>query len=308
MSVTSKIIRESLITGDEGKYLLRLRKESGRTSYPGMHLYRLELILNGRIVLDFRTNTFEYTGGMDIDAEKAAINRFSEWERDFTKNPHRFLEYQEKIKNRQEKLYSLTGSEKFDAVIIEGSPRPDGNSSAFALWIKEILNSLGKTVYVIYPDEYIIHPCIGCYQCYNYGRCTFRDDMTDIISLIKNASFVVICSPVYTNTVPGSLKIIFDRFLAYHAFCSLNGCKNHPEGILFAVAGRKGCSNFDSLVPVCDAFMDTAGIIKKGMILCDNTDETGDIRSIKGLKEKAEEMIEKLIKIPDIAKKADNLL
>jgi len=294
VSAVLEVIKESELRDNGRTYLLRLTKESGRTPYSGMHLFRLELLLNGRIIFDFRTNTYEYTGVMGIDAEKAVQIKFEEWKRDFSKNPSKFIEYSEKIKKQQEKLYKRKGKTYFDALIIQGSPRPDGNCAVFASWAVETLNSLGKSSYVLYPDETQIHPCIGCYQCYNYGLCVFRDDMDEITDLILNASVVIVCSPVYTNTVPGSLKIIFDRFMAHHAFCSLYDYKNNRKGLLFSSAGRKGVSNFDSLAPVCDAFMDIAGIRKEGAILCDNMDETGDIRKIKGLREKADLMIRKL--------------
>jgi len=104
-----------------------------------------------------------------------------------------------------------------DLVVIQGSPRGDGNCSILARWAVDTVHELGRTAQVIYPHDMDIRCCIGCYQCYNSGSCVFDDDMGSIIGAIKVASLLVVCSPVYTNTVPGGLKLVIDRCQAYHA-------------------------------------------------------------------------------------------
>lgn len=101
------------------------------------------------------------------------------------------------------------------------------------------VQDLGKTVRVIYPDDMAIHPCTGCSQCYNNGTCTFNGDMEEIIEASSHADrIVVICAPVYTNTVPGMAKILIDRCLAWHTSRTIGLEAKDRKGVLVAVAGR----------------------------------------------------------------------
>ncbi|WOF17347.1 flavodoxin family protein [Methanoplanus sp. FWC-SCC4] len=262
-----------------------------------MYRYILTLVMNGEFLFDFRTNTYEYSPTVPLEAEKTAFLKFDEWAENLREFPSDFVEHLLIKKERIKKMYAGHKRDSPDVVIIQGSPRPDGNCSIFAGWASKTAKSLGKIPAVIYLDDLNIHSCIGCYQCYNYGFCVFRDEMQDIISYVHGASLVVICSPVYTNTVPGGLKICMDRFQAYHAKRTLLHSKNNPKGILLAVAGREGDFNFKCLISVTDSFMANVGIKKSGQILVDNIDEIRDLRNVTGLKAEVEEALRSALDI-----------
>lgn len=183
-----------------------------------------------------------------------------------------------------------------DAVIIQGSPRPDGNCAVIASWIVDKLNSMDKSSIVFQPDGMYIRPCTGCYQCYNYGHCVLSDEMSEIYASVSSASLVIIISPVYTNTVPTELKALIDRFQAYHAMNTLNGRKHTASGLFISTSGRKGQKNFNHIEPVIDAFMAISGIKKNGPVLIDNIDEIYDVRLIPPLKKKIESKVECCLK------------
>ena len=92
----------------------------------------------------------------------------------------------------------------------------------------------------MYPHDLDIHCCIGCYQCYNTGTCVFDDDMSGIIDAIRGASLLVVCSPVYTNTVPGGLKLLIDRTQAYHAERVLFGGRTGQSGLVLRFRAQGG--------------------------------------------------------------------
>jgi len=139
---------------------------------------------------------------------------------------------------------------------------------------------------VVYLDDLSIHPCIGCYQCYNTGTCTFDDDMTDLIRALRSASLLVICTPVYTNTVPGGLKIFIDRCQAYHAEKNLFTGGGEKKGLLLSVAGRKGTANFTCVKGVVISFMRNLGIRYTGEVLLDGMDNVRDVRTLPGIQGK----------------------
>jgi multimeric flavodoxin WrbA len=176
--------------------------------------------------------------------------------------------------------------------VIQGSPRADGNCSILAGLAVDALVSSHHTAQVIYPHDMNIHSCIGCYQCYNTGTCTFDDDMTGILRAIRHAPLIIVCTPVYTNSVPGGLKLLIDRCQAYHAEQTLflQSAKT-KRGLLLSVAGRRGKSNFSCITSVIGAFMRNLGIEPAGELLIDGVDEMRDIRNIPDLKERIRSMV-----------------
>ena len=149
----------------------------------------------------FRTNTYEYSVLVPLAAETVALKKADEWEHDCVPARLGLLPGHPMV------LPEHKVAPAADLVVIQGSPRQDGNCGILASWAVEAALESGRTARVIYPHDLDIHCCIGCYQCYNTGTCVFDDDMTGIIDTIRSASLFVVCSPVYTNTVPGGLKL-----------------------------------------------------------------------------------------------------
>ncbi|MDD1675873.1 MAG: flavodoxin family protein, partial [Methanomicrobiales archaeon] len=175
-----------------------------------------------------------------------------------------------------------------DVVVIQGSPRGEGNSSIFAGWAADAARNTEKSSQVLYPNDMDIHHCIGCYQCYNTGYCIYDDDMGTIIAALNDASLVVVCSPVYTMTVPSGLKALIDRCQAYHAQRLLASDESTRKGLLLSVAGRKGMSNFSCLQGTIHAYMRNLGMKPEEDILIDGMDEVRDVRNVAGVKERVE--------------------
>jgi multimeric flavodoxin WrbA len=285
MNGETDLIQSTDIDTPGGKYRLVLRKEDLSAFYPGMIRFTIMLLSGERIAGTFRTNTYEYSPLMPLEAERVAFLMAEKWERELTENPREFLDSLSPEHHR-EPMGSIT-----DVVVVQGSPRADGNCSILAGWAIATVHQLGKTVQVIYPHDMDIKPCSGCYQCYNTGTCTIDDDMNRIIIAFRHALLVVICTPVYTNTVPGDLKIVIDRFLAYHAERTLGKIENRPKGLLFSVSGRSGRENFVCITKVVHAFMHHIGIVPAGDLLIDGMDTHRDVRNISGTKDQVENLI-----------------
>ena len=266
---------------DAGKvrYTLNLYHEDFSALYPGMIRYTVIVMAGELMIAVFRTNSFEYSPLVPIAAENVSMQTADEWEREIRNNPTDF------IQNHRQVLPEHPIVTTSDLVVIQGSPRGDGNCSILARWAVDAAHELGRTAQVIYPHDMDIRCCIGCYQCYNSGSCVFDDDMGSIIGAIKGASLLVVCSPVYTNTVPGGLKLVIDRCQAYHAERVLSGGRMGQKGLVFSVAGRKGEENFTCITHVISAFLRNLGIDPVGEILIDRVDAIRDIRTIPGMEE-----------------------
>lgn len=279
-------LRNIIIDLPDGPYHLTLLKEDLTKIYPGMYRYTLNVTYREQPCAIFRTNSYEYPPTSPIEVEKVALGLADEWEHELKTNPKEFFITHRLFPQKSPEINTT------DVVIIQGSPRPDGNCGILAGWSLEAAHQFKKTAQIIFPHDMDIRPCIGCYQCYNTGICTFNDDMHGIIKTIRQSSLLVICTPVYTNTVPGGLKILIDRCQAYHAGRLLGESQISPKGLLFSVAGRKGAANFTCVKRVVKAFMRNLSIEPVGEILIDGMDEQRDIRKIAQLEKRIQKTIQ----------------
>lgn len=277
------LLREGKVEAAGKSYLLRLWEEDLGAVYPGMVRYTVEVAEGGRTLSVFRTNTYEYAPTMPYGAREIAEETFSRWERELSADPAWFT----LPVTRRSARDAPPVSPRPAVVIIQGSPRPGGNCSILASWVADEARAMGLDASVVYPHDMDIHPCTGCYQCYNTGECVFEDDVTGVIAAVSRCRLLVVCTPVYTNTVPAGTKALIDRFQAFHAQRTLSPPSPGREtaGLLVAVAGRKGKENFTCVTRVISAFFSIAGIRAGKPLLIDGMDEKRDVRLIEGLAE-----------------------
>ncbi|MFZ1129105.1 flavodoxin family protein [Methanoregula sp.] len=285
-----ELLQSKVIGTGKGGFTLTLYREDFSALYPGMVRFVLEVMSEGRTLDAFRTNTYEYSPLVPLAAENVALRKADEWARELATSPDAFLS------GHHRTLPQRTGAPASDVVIIQGSPRPDGNCGILASWAVEAAQTAGRTARVIYPHDLDIHFCTGCYQCYNTGTCVFDDDMTGIIDELRGASLLVVCSPVYTNTVPGGLKLLIDRTQAYHAERVLSGGRTGQTGLVFSVAGRRGGSNFACVTRVLSAFFENLGIRPAGQLTIDSTDAIRDIRSRESVEHQAKDLVRQCLR------------
>ncbi len=116
-----------------------------------------------------------------------------------------------------------------------GSPRREGNSE---LLLKEAVRGIEETrlrVQIFNLNEMQISPCQSCGGCEETGVCIFNDDMALIHSAIREASRIILTSPIYFFGVSAQVKIMIDR-------CQCFWCEKYllKTPILEGIYGRKG--------------------------------------------------------------------
>ena len=267
--------------GESGKEgVLALYRDDLSSVFPGMVRYLLRLEGTDRTVVLFSTNTYEYPPLLPIDAERAARQAAADWEAAILAAPEGL------VRPEGGPASPFLPPSPGGVLILQGSPRPDGSCAVLAGWAAEAVAAAGRAVEVVFVHDLEVRPCIGCYQCYNTGDCTFDDDMTRLAPAIRAASLLVVCSPVYTNTVPAGLKAVIDRAQALHAEEALavhGPAAARQTGVLLATAGRRGLENFGCVQSVVRAFMANLGIRFRGEVLVDDLDARRDLRGIPDL-------------------------
>lgn len=128
-------------------------------------------------------------------------------------------------------------------LMLNGSPRKNGNTSIALNEVKNILEQEGIEVETIQVGNMEIKGCKGCLYCKEHGKCVMNDVVNEIASKLEEADGLVVGSPVYYASANGTLVCLLDR-LFYSSKCN----KTMKVGASVAVARRGGCSaTFDEL-------------------------------------------------------------
>ena len=101
-------------------------------------------------------------------------------------------------------------------LILNGSPRPKGNTKQMIQAFCEGLASAGHEYDVFDVCRMNIHGCLACEYCHTkgQGQCVQKDDMQKIYEKLQEAEMLVIASPIYYHGLSGQLKCTIDRFYA----------------------------------------------------------------------------------------------
>ncbi len=84
-------------------------------------------------------------------------------------------------------------------LVLNGSPRPNGNTSAMAEAFVEGASENGHNITVVAVCRKKIAGCLACEYCHTKGngRCVQQDEMQEIYPVLEEAEMIVLASPVY---------------------------------------------------------------------------------------------------------------
>ena len=158
-------------------------------------------------------------------------------------------------------------------LILNGSPRKNGNTQALLNLFTKQLTGEYKTVNAYYSQ---ISPCIDCRYCQKHGKCCKKDGMEEIYSFTRDCDNILIASSVFFSELTPPLLGVLSRFQAF--YCSRRFLGNEPvtkkkKGALLLMGGGDG--DFDLAEKsgkILLKIMGAEGEIP--LIYCGNTDFT----------------------------------
>ena len=129
-------------------------------------------------------------------------------------------------------------------LMINGSPRANGNTSLALDEMTKIFEKNGIDIHYVQVGNMQIRGCLACGACHN-GRenCVIDDIVNELAPVFEECDGVVIASPVYYASANGTLISLLDRL-----FYSTKFDRRMKVGASVAVGRRGGCSaTFDQL-------------------------------------------------------------
>ena len=128
-------------------------------------------------------------------------------------------------------------------LIINGSPRLEGNSTRLVKELTSVFDKENVEVDLYQIGNKAIRGCMACGYCYTHGECVFKDDVNDLAKRFEQADGLIVLAPVYYGSANGSIISLLDRL-----FYSSHFDRRFKVGAAFAVARRAGTTaTFDEL-------------------------------------------------------------
>ena len=128
-------------------------------------------------------------------------------------------------------------------ILLNGSPKNNGNTFIALNVVSKSLNVEGIDTEIVHVGSKPIRGCLACGQCNNLKECVTRDLVNEVLAKFKDADGLIVGSPVYYASPAGTLISFLDRL-----FFSAKFDKTMKVGASVAVARRGGTTaTFDVL-------------------------------------------------------------
>lgn len=161
-------------------------------------------------------------------------------------------------------------------VILNGSPRRNGNTSALVQKFTEGAKSSGNTVTEFFLDKMDIHGCKGCFGGHSSQDCPCvqKDDMSKIYPVVKECDVIVLATPLYYWNMSGQIRTAIDRLFALEeGDGNLLRGHNRASALLMATEGN----GFGDVLTYYDNLMKHLKWKNLGHVLAGGNGDVGEI-------------------------------
>lgn len=99
-------------------------------------------------------------------------------------------------------------------LVLNGSPRPNGNTAGMVKTFHQAAEECGHQVKMFNVCKMNIKGCLACEYCHGkgHGQCVQKDDMQEIYAELNDTEMLILAAPIYYHGISGQLKCVIDRF------------------------------------------------------------------------------------------------
>ena len=125
-------------------------------------------------------------------------------------------------------------------VAINGSPKAKGNTYQAIKTVADSLEKEGISTEIIHVGNKNIRGCIACGGCIKNldEKCVIKDEVNELVQIMKNADGIIIGSPTYYASIAGTMKCFLDR--AFFVGGANGGLFRHKVGASVVAVRRSG--------------------------------------------------------------------
>jgi multimeric flavodoxin WrbA len=96
-------------------------------------------------------------------------------------------------------------------IAVVGSPRKGKNTELLVDYIIQGLKERNIEVDKFLLNSSNISTCTGCEYCITTGICNIQDDISEVISCMKEVGGYIFASPSYNYNMTAQMKALLDR-------------------------------------------------------------------------------------------------
>ena len=128
-------------------------------------------------------------------------------------------------------------------LMLNGSPRKEGNTFIALREMEEIFHQEGIKTEIVPVGNQAVRGCVACYYCKENGKCVFDDLVNETAPKLEACEGLVVASPVYFGSANATIVAFMDRL-----FYSTLFDKSMKVGACVVTARRGGITaTFDEL-------------------------------------------------------------
>jgi len=117
-------------------------------------------------------------------------------------------------------------------LILNGSPKKDGNTAAMVDWFSQGARSKGADVEIVRTAylKYKALGCISCRKCQTNEKyeCCIDDEAKPVLVKMAEVDVIVVATPLYFFSASAQLKLIFDRMFSLYKWDNDAGTMQTP--------------------------------------------------------------------------------
>lgn len=171
-------------------------------------------------------------------------------------------------------------------IILNGSPRKNGNTAALCDAFTTGAESAGHSVTRFDLQQLDIHGCLGCLKGGKNpdSPCVQKDGMEKIYPAYKDADILVFASPMYYWSITAQLKMALDRLFAVTE-ADPNFKTPQKDCIMLMAAEGDTPDNWKPVLDYYHALLEKLGWNDCGTVLAGSVMNVGDIAGKPALAE-----------------------
>ena len=155
-------------------------------------------------------------------------------------------------------------------VVLNGSPRKNGNTSALTAEFRRGAEDAGNKVTEFHLPAMKINGCLACEYCHGKGEgtCVQKDDMDKVMPAYKEADMIVYASPIYYFDMTAQISAAIQRVYAIG-----KPAKATKSALLLSSASP---NPYDGAIATYKAMLAFTGIEDAGIITAAGDENTSE--------------------------------
>ena len=117
-------------------------------------------------------------------------------------------------------------------LILNGSPKKDGNTSIMVKWFTDAASAKGADVEIVNAAflKYKVNGCISCRKCQTSEKyeCCIDDGAKPVLAKMAETDVIVFATPLYFFGASAQTKLIMDRMFSLYKWDNEAGTMKTP--------------------------------------------------------------------------------